>query len=282
MSSLSATCSRDRLANATGRVYRCWSDSTIERPHEIVPRAEQREHAQRDDDRLQRRYDDRAEDAKLARAVDARGVEEVVGNCEGILTNEEDAEDRCHRGHDDAAVSVDEPQLLEEQEQRDHRDLRRNHECSQHEPKDALAALEAQLRECIACRDVERERKRRHRDGEQHAVQEVARHAGMREQLPVVGKRRISWNERRRIGACLAGRHERHGDHPHERKERYRSEAEQRAVHGPLCGRRVTSALALMRRRRVAARAKAARRSRRRSTGTAGTRPPKRCRGSTT
>ena len=42
---------------------------------------------------LQRRHDDRAEDAKLAGAVDARGVEQVVGDRERILAHEEDAED---------------------------------------------------------------------------------------------------------------------------------------------------------------------------------------------
>ena len=57
------------------------------------------------------------EDAELARAVDARGLEQVVGNGARELADEEDAEDAGHRRHDRAAVGVDQAERLQHQEQ---------------------------------------------------------------------------------------------------------------------------------------------------------------------
>ena len=72
-----------------------------------------------------------------------------------------------HRRHDDAAVGVDEPQLLEQQEQRDHRRPAPGiTSAPSSSAEDAFAAREAQLGERIAGRDVERERERGHGDGE--------------------------------------------------------------------------------------------------------------------
>ena len=45
-----------------------------------------------------------------------------------VLPNQEDAEDARHRRHHARRVAVDQPQLLEQQEQRQHRHLRRDHE----------------------------------------------------------------------------------------------------------------------------------------------------------
>jgi hypothetical protein len=51
-----------------------------ERPHEVVPAREEGEQGERHDDRPQQRHDDAGEDRGLARAVDARGLEQLVGD----------------------------------------------------------------------------------------------------------------------------------------------------------------------------------------------------------
>ena len=74
---------------------------------------------------------------------------------------------------------------------------------------------EAQLGERIAGQRVEQQRQQRRAGGDQQAVGEVAAHAGAREQLAVVRRalapRGSSGGGKR---ARLAGRHERHRQHP--------------------------------------------------------------------
>ena len=67
-------------ASATGSVCSVLVGQHDQRPHEVVPAAEEREDRQRDQHRLEQRQHDRTEDAQLARAVDARGFEQLVGD----------------------------------------------------------------------------------------------------------------------------------------------------------------------------------------------------------
>jgi hypothetical protein len=82
-----------------------------QRPHEVVPRGQERERRERDQDRLDDRHHDRPVDAPLAGAVDARGVQQLVRDAERVLPHEEDSEHRGEVGHHHADVRVHEPHL---------------------------------------------------------------------------------------------------------------------------------------------------------------------------
>src|SRR3546814_15796727 len=84
---------------AAGRGGRDWEGveplvgEDDERPHEIVPAREEDEEREGADDRGQDGEDDAAQDRALARAVDARCLQHLVGDRQAILADEEDAEE---------------------------------------------------------------------------------------------------------------------------------------------------------------------------------------------
>src|SRR3546814_17452405 len=61
--------------------------------------------------------DDAAQDRALARAVDARCLQHLVGDRQAILADEEDAEDAREPRHQRAGIAVDQPHRLQLQEQ---------------------------------------------------------------------------------------------------------------------------------------------------------------------
>src|SRR3546814_7577605 len=81
----------------------------------------------------------------LARAVDARRLQHLVGDRQAILADEEDAENPREPRHERAGIAVDEPHRLEFEEQRQHPDLSRHDERSDAHTKDRIAPREAQL-----------------------------------------------------------------------------------------------------------------------------------------
>ena len=72
-------------------------------------------------------------------------------------------------------------------------------------PEDSLAAVETQLGESVARHRVEQQREQRGTRGQEQAVQEVAAHPVAREQLAIVGERRLLRQQRRRERARLPG-----------------------------------------------------------------------------
>src|SRR5262249_6453829 len=64
-----------------------------QRPDEVVPRREERHDRERRQGRLEKRQDDPAEDRELSGPLEARRIEEVVGNRERELAHQKDAED---------------------------------------------------------------------------------------------------------------------------------------------------------------------------------------------
>src|SRR3546814_655601 len=121
-----------------------------QRPHEVVPGGHEAEDRQRDDDRLQRRHHDLEEDPHLACAVDARGFEQLVGERPCVLPYQEDAEDRRHPGDDRAHVGIDQAHLLEQQEQRHHCHLRRDHQRGKQRSDEHTSELKSLLRSSYA------------------------------------------------------------------------------------------------------------------------------------
>ena len=73
------------------------------------------------------RQEDPGEDAQLARAVDASGVEQVSRQSEDELPHEEDPEGRDEERQDQAGKAVDEADVRHEHEQRHERDHAGDH-----------------------------------------------------------------------------------------------------------------------------------------------------------
>ena len=207
-----------------------------QRPHEVVPAGEEREDRERREHRGQHRHDDRQEDAPLARAVDARGLQQVIGDAARELAHEEDAEDRRHQRHDRAGIGVDQAERLEHQEQRQHRDLARDHERAEQRLENPIAPAKPELCERIAGHHVETHRDHRCEQRDAEAVREIPTHADAAEELAVVVERDRGRHDRRRQAARRAGRHERDREHPQQRKQRDEGQARQQTVddpHGP-------------------------------------------------
>ena len=125
-------------------------------------------------------------DAELARAVDACRVEQAVGDRQRVLPDQEDAEDARHAGDDHPRVGVDQAHLLEHQEERQHRHLRRDDQRAEQDPEETVASRKAQLGEGIAGHRVEDQGDDRHRRCDQGAVEDVAGEIEAGEQGAVV------------------------------------------------------------------------------------------------
>ena len=225
------------LARQTGerdrkRVQRVVGEDD-ERPHEVVPGAEEAEDRERGDNRFQERHDHGREDAQLAGAVDARRLEQLVGDAARELAHEEDAEDARHGRHDRAGVGVDQAQGLEHQEERQHRDLSRYHQGTEQKAKEGIAAAKAQLGEGIAGHEIEGHGDGGGRAGDEQAVEQVAAHADAAEQGAVVLERRRRRQDRRRQRRRRPRRHERGREHPEQRKEGRRRERGEQTVDEP-------------------------------------------------
>ncbi len=135
ISSVSCTCSPTRLASATGSVYFALVAQDDQRPHEVVPRAEEGEGREGDQDRLDHRHDDRAEDPELPGSVDPRGVQQLVGDPQDVLADHEDPEHARQVRNDDADIGVHESHLPQEKEEREHPDLGRDDQREHEERK---------------------------------------------------------------------------------------------------------------------------------------------------
>src|SRR5690606_25908689 len=91
-------------------------------------------------------------------------------------------------------------------------------------------AAEGQLGEGVAGQGVDQQRAKRDRAGHQQAVEEVATHAGAREERVVVLSRDRRGQQRRREAGGLASGHERNRHHPQQRRQARQRKQQQRAI----------------------------------------------------
>ena len=130
-----------------------------ERQEEVVPRVEHREERHRGDGGLRQSHDDRRQDAELAAAVDARGVEVLLGDREEELAQQEDGERVAEPVRDDqrpqrADEVVPRMQLRPHHVERHDRYLRRQHQRDEHDEEDRVPPSPAQPREGVGDRDA--------------------------------------------------------------------------------------------------------------------------------
>ena len=156
------------------------------RPYEIVPCPQQGEHRKRHDDGLEQRNNDGAEYTEFAGAIDARRLEQLVGNGQRVLAHEKDAEDAGHRRHDHAAVAIDQSQMLEQEKQRHHRDLRRDDERAEEQLEYTVASGEMELGKRIPGGHIESQRHQCDGGGEKDAVGEISADASVGKELAIV------------------------------------------------------------------------------------------------
>ena len=145
-----------------------------QRPQEVAPAGEEGEQRQRDDDRRQQRQDDADEDARLARAVDARRVEHLVGQRKQRLADEQHRVQTGKPRRENPSVGVDQPEPLEQQEQRQHRHLPRHDDEREQRAEQRGAAAKAQLGEGITRGHRHQQAKQRRQRGQRDAVHQRA------------------------------------------------------------------------------------------------------------
>ena len=145
-----------------------------QRPDEVVPRPQEGEDGERDQDGTAERQDDPREDAHLAGAVDARGVEQLVGDREGVLADQEDAENACHPGEDHPPVGADQAQLRISRKSGRIATCDGEHQGAEQKAEDPPPAREAELGEGVARHRVQQHGEHGDRGGQQRAVAEVS------------------------------------------------------------------------------------------------------------
>src|SRR4249919_649748 len=120
-----------------------------ERPEEVVPRVEERDHRQRCQSRAREGQDDSYERAKPRAAVDPRSLLELDRQSPEELPHEEDPERGDEVRHDQRPQRVDEPEVLHDQEGRDHHDLERDHQRGEQDDEEDVAAEEPEAGEGV-------------------------------------------------------------------------------------------------------------------------------------
>src|SRR5581483_3935778 len=159
-----------------------------ERDEQVVPRPEELEDRERGDRGQPEREDQPEEDAQLGRAVDPRGLEDVLRDHDEEVPEQEDRERQAERGveEDQAEDGVEDPERVVEREDRDQRDLQRDDEQADHPDEEPVAARKLEPGERVAGErpDDDRERGAADRDVErrQQRVGDVA----VREEAVVV------------------------------------------------------------------------------------------------
>src|SRR5215469_1498347 len=97
-----------------------------QRPEEIVPRVDERDDSKGGHGRPCERQHDLPENLEPAAAVNAPGLLEFPRERLKERVHEVDAERGCQLRHDEGPERIDEPEVVEYQERRDHRELERN------------------------------------------------------------------------------------------------------------------------------------------------------------
>src|SRR5437867_1166936 len=138
-----------QLENADGERHQVALGQHNARPQEVVPRRHGGQDRQCADLRERERQHDTEEDVKLRRAVDARGIEQVLWNLLECSLHHEDADRAGHRGQDYAEVRIDEPELRRGNEVDEEIDLGRQHQRREDDGENELSAAKLVARERV-------------------------------------------------------------------------------------------------------------------------------------
>ena len=99
-----------------------------QRPVQVVPVRDEREHREGGDRRPGARHDDAPDDLELAHAVEARRVDDLVGIALEELAEQEDREHRQEERHHHREIGVEQAELGERDVERQRRHLHRDRE----------------------------------------------------------------------------------------------------------------------------------------------------------
>ena len=142
-------------------------------PEEVVPAPDGREDGQHSQSRRRQRQDHLPVDAPFAGAVDARRVQQFIGNREHILAQQEDAGGRADSRDDDADELVVPAQRGDQQESRHQDDRERHHQRADDEHEDDAPPAEAVFAQGESGHAVDEERQDSGGGGDDDAVGQI-------------------------------------------------------------------------------------------------------------
>src|SRR6185295_11276272 len=145
--------------------------------------------------------------------------EQLVGNRQRELADQEDAEHGGDPRDQNSQPRVDQAERFDLQEERQDAYLRRHHERREEHGEQAVAAFEPELRERVARRGVAEQRDRGDRKRKEQAVQERPAEMKPLEQRRVMFERRPARQPTERQRERLARGHEGGRDHPEQRQQ---------------------------------------------------------------
>ena len=137
-----------------------------QRDQEVVPRPEELKDGQRGDGGQAEGQDQAQEDADLRGAVDAGGLEQVLGDAYEEVAEQEDGERQAEGGveEDQGENRVVDPERLVEPEHRDERHLQRHDEERDHDHEEPVSPGEIEPRERVAGEGADEDGKQRAAD----------------------------------------------------------------------------------------------------------------------
>ncbi len=142
-----------------------------ERPQELVPRPDEREQRRGEQGRTRQGQRDRPQDPQLARAVEARRREQLLGQRQEELPEDEDRGRVDRERHDHPEVGVRQPVAAHDHHvDRDDQQLERHDLHQQHRREQRALAAEVQPRQRVAGQDPEDDRAEEDAAGEDAGV----------------------------------------------------------------------------------------------------------------
>ena len=168
-----------------------------ERPEELVPRSDEREEHSGEHRRPDERQRDRPQDAQLAGSVDAGRGEEVLGELQEELPEDEDRGGVDGEGRDHAEVGVGQPVAAHDHHvERDHQQLEGDDLHQQHRREQRSAASEVQAGQRVARQQAEHDGAQDDGTGEDAGVDQRAPQVHPAVDVPVVVQREAAGRER--------------------------------------------------------------------------------------
>ena len=220
---------------ADGQRILCAVLQIKQRAVQIVPAADEYKHHDRRQHGLAHRVDDAVQNDKLVRTVDARGLNDAVGQALYELPHKIDVIRRAEkRGQHQGYEGIHQPQLRPCDEQRDLRDLPGDHHCGENERENIFRTLPGDLRQGIGDhrRGEDLAEDRQNRDHQRVLRISEQRHTlkDCRKIFPLNGVR----NPLGRIQKYLVRRLYRGGKHPQERHEKDAGKKDQQNIRADL------------------------------------------------
>ena len=180
--------------------------------------------------RLDERHDDLEEDAQFAGAVNAAGVDVVIGHGQSELAHEKDAERGHGEGDDQAGIGVDPAKAAHDEKEGDENGRKGHHDGGQNEDKEHVFARVVELGQTVPDHGREDEIQQHHGTGHNDAVHEIAAEVEVQENLGVVVPLGHGRKELQLGGKEFLAAHERGGDHVQGRQRKRDGAEEQRQL----------------------------------------------------